>query len=89
MLYVKGFIQKRTRRTLNFGGEDILKVTYQLSNQDEESMLVTHINPDKPYELTGEIIELPVKVRSFNTKKGLASYELSIDDGNFLGGEEF
>lgn len=89
MLFIECMIVKRTRRTVNFGGDSMLKVTYNLVNEDGEHHFITDIEPDKPYEVSNERVKIPVQVRVFSTRKGQPSYELAVDGGVTYGEEEF
>lgn len=92
MLVVKGSIIKRTRRTFaTKDGGEFSKITYVVSDKTlDRTVFVTETDPEEPLE-KGVEQEIPVEVKTYVTKAGVARFELvtARSFGVNISGEEF
>src|SRR5690606_20298844 len=88
-LHITGTVTGRTRRTIKSdNSSERVKVTYRVMVKGT-ILNVDHWQPESFYAV-GELVTLPVYVRAFNNRRGIALYSLTIDDGKGASdGEEF
>ncbi len=77
MLIVKGAIIQRTRRSFTTkDNREFTKITYVIANSSlDRTIFVSEVDPEEPFE-KGEEMEIPVEVKTYVTKAGVARFEL-------------
>ncbi len=79
MLLVKGVIIQRTRRSFTTkDNREFTKITYVIANASlERTIFVSEVDPEKPFE-KGEEMEIPIEVKTYVTKAGVATSPLIV-----------